>query len=124
VFHGTTAASLHVEGGFHQHAPGVPDRSGRPASARFHSATGAEPGNWVISVKDGACTVVEGDAPSPNVTINTPSDVWLKILRRELDGATAFMSGQFTFTGDMGILMQMGSWFEQGEEPTLYLSRL
>jgi len=40
--------------------------------------------------------------------------VWLKILRRELDGATAFMSGQFTFTGDMGVLMQMGSWFGQG----------
>jgi putative sterol carrier protein len=75
--------------------------------------TGAEVGNWIITVKDGACTVAEGEAPSPNVTINTPSDVWLKILRRELDGATAFMSGQFTFTGDMGILMQMGSWFEQ-----------
>jgi putative sterol carrier protein len=75
--------------------------------------TGAEAGNWNITVKDGKCSVAEGEAASPNVTINTPSDVWLKILRRELDGATAFMSGQFTFTGDMGILMQMGSWFEQ-----------
>jgi putative sterol carrier protein len=35
-------------------------------------------------------------------------------MRRELDGATAFMSGQFTFTGDMGVLMQMGGWFGQG----------
>jgi len=75
--------------------------------------TGAEAGNWYITVKEGKCTVTEGETASPNVTINTPSDVWLKILRRELDGATAFMSGQFTFTGDMGILMQMGSWFEQ-----------
>ncbi|MCI0814970.1 MAG: SCP2 sterol-binding domain-containing protein, partial [Chloroflexi bacterium] len=32
----------------------------------------------------------------------------------ELDGATAFMSGQFTFTGDMGVLMQMQTWFAQG----------
>ncbi|MDP2948627.1 MAG: SCP2 sterol-binding domain-containing protein [Chloroflexota bacterium] len=75
--------------------------------------TGAEAGNWILEVKEGKCTVTEGEAPSPNVTINTPSEIWLKILRRELDGATAFMSGQFTFTGDMGILMQMGSWFEQ-----------
>jgi len=90
-----------------------PERAAGVNAVIQFKVTGAEPGNWVITVKDGACTVAEGDTPSPNVTINTPSDVWLKILRRELDGATAFMSGQFTFTGDMGILMQMGSWFEQ-----------
>lgn len=72
---------------------------------------GPEPGNWVVKIADGQCTVEEGEAAKANVTINSPSDVWLKISRRELDGATAFMSGQFTFTGDMGILMQMGSWF-------------
>jgi putative sterol carrier protein len=75
--------------------------------------TGAEPGNYTVKVADGACEVNEGTADSPTVTINSPSDVWLKVTRRELDGATAFMSGQFTFTGDMGVLMQMGSWFGQ-----------
>ena len=90
-----------------------PERAAGVSAVIQFKVTGAEPGNWVISVKDGACSVTEGETASPNVTINTPSDVWLKILRRELDGATAFMSGQFTFTGDMGILMQMGSWFEQ-----------
>jgi putative sterol carrier protein len=57
--------------------------------------------------------VTEGTADNPTVTINSPSEVWLKIIRRELDGATAFMSGQFTFTGDMGVLMQMQNWFQQ-----------
>jgi putative sterol carrier protein len=90
-----------------------PERAAGVSAVIQFKVTGAETGNWVISVKDGACSVTEGETASPNVTINTPSDVWLKILRRELDGATAFMSGQFTFTGDMGILMQMGSWFEQ-----------
>ena len=75
-------------------------------------ASGPEPGNWVITVNGGRCAVEEATVVSPSVTINTPSDVWLKIMRRELDGATAFMSGQFTFSGDMGILMQFGSWFE------------
>ena len=75
--------------------------------------TGPEPGNYCIEVKDGKCTVTEREHPNPTVTINTPSDVWLKIMRRELDATTSFMSGQFTFTGDMGTLMQMGSWFEQ-----------
>ena len=76
--------------------------------------TGAEAGNYTAKIADGKCEVTAGSADSPTVTINSPSDVWLKVMRRELDGATAFMSGQFTFTGDMGVLMQMGSWFGQG----------
>jgi putative sterol carrier protein len=91
-----------------------PDRaSGVNATIQF-KFTGAEPGDWVVRIADGQCNVEEGEAENPSVTINSPSDVWLKIARRELDGATAFMSGQFTFTGDMGILMQMGSWFGAG----------
>lgn len=90
------------------------DRAGGANATIQFNFTGAEPGNWTVKVANGACQVTEGTDASPTVTINSPSEVWLKISRRELDGATAFMSGQFTFTGDMGVLMQMGSWFGQG----------
>ena len=73
--------------------------------------TGDEPGEWVATIANGKCSTRRGTADNPNVTINSPSEVWLKITRRELDGATAFISGQFSFTGDMGILMRMNSWF-------------
>ena len=89
------------------------DKAAGVAATIQFNFTGAEPGSWVVKVADGKCAVDQGTADSPTVTINSPSDVWLKITRRELDGATAFMSGQFTFTGDMGVLMQMGSWFGQ-----------
>ena len=91
-----------------------PDKAaGATATIQF-KFTGAEEGNYVAKIADGKCEVEEGETDSATVTINSPSDVWLKIMRRELDGTTAFMSGQFTFTGDMGVLMQMGSWFGQG----------
>ena len=98
-----------------EHTPDAfqPDRAAGVNAVIQYNFSGAEPGNWVVKVGDGKCEVNEGTADAPSVTINSPSDVWLKILRRELDGATAFMSGQFTFTGDMGILMQMPSWFGQ-----------
>jgi len=89
------------------------DKAGAANATIQFNFTGAEPGNWTVKVADGKCDVTPGTADSATVTINSPSDVWLKISRRELDGATAFMSGQFTFTGDMGVLMQMGSWFGQ-----------
>ncbi|HEY5639376.1 MAG TPA: SCP2 sterol-binding domain-containing protein [Dehalococcoidia bacterium] len=87
--------------------------AGANATIQFNF-TGDEPGNYTVKVADGKCEVTEGTDDSPTVAINSPSDVWLKITRRELDGATAFMSGQFTFTGDMGVLMQMQNWFQQG----------
>jgi putative sterol carrier protein len=90
-----------------------PDKAaGANATIQFNF-TGGEPGNYTVKVADGKCEVSEGTADSPTVAINSPSEVWLKIIRRELDGATAFMSGQFTFTGDMGVLMQMQNWFQQ-----------
>lgn len=91
-----------------------PDKAAGVTATIQFKFTGAEEGNYVVKVADGKCEVNEGETDSATVTINSPSDVWLKISRRELDGATAFMSGQFTFTGDMGVLMQMGSWFGQG----------
>ncbi len=87
--------------------------AGANATIQFNF-TGDEPGNYTVKVADGKCEVNEGTDDSPTVAINSPSDVWLKITRRELDGATAFMSGQFTFTGDMGVLMQMQNWFQAG----------
>jgi len=87
--------------------------AGVDATIQFNF-TGDEPGNYTVKVADGKCEVSEGTDDSATVAINSPSDVWLKITRRELDGATAFMSGQFTFTGDMGVLMQMQTWFAQG----------
>jgi putative sterol carrier protein len=91
-----------------------PDKAAGVTATLQFNFTGAEEGKYTVKVADGKCTVEEGETDSATVTINSPSDVWLKISRRELDGATAFMSGQFTFTGDMGVLMQMGGWFGQG----------
>ncbi|MCJ7811246.1 MAG: SCP2 sterol-binding domain-containing protein [Dehalococcoidia bacterium] len=90
-----------------------PDKAAGASAVVQFKVTGAESGSYYIEVKEGKCSATEGEHASPTLTINTPSDIWLKIMRRELDATTAFMSGQFTFTGDMGTLMQMGSWFEQ-----------
>jgi putative sterol carrier protein len=90
-----------------------PDKAAGASAVVQFKVTGAEPGSYYVEVKEGKCSATEGEHASPTLTINTPSDIWLKIMRRELDATTAFMSGQFTFTGDMGTLMQMGSWFEQ-----------
>ncbi len=75
--------------------------------------TGEEEGEYYIVVDDGEVEIHEGQADDPDATINTPSDVWLKVSSGELNGAVAFMSGQFQAEGDIMLLMSMQSWFDR-----------
>ncbi|HXG35406.1 MAG TPA: SCP2 sterol-binding domain-containing protein [Dehalococcoidia bacterium] len=88
-----------------------PERAQGANAVLQFNFSGNEPGTWTVKVVNGECSVSEGPADNPAVTVNAPSEVWLKIVRGELDGATAFMTGQFTFIGDMGTLVQMQNWF-------------
>jgi multimeric flavodoxin WrbA/putative sterol carrier protein len=76
--------------------------------------TGKQAGNWFLSIENGKCTYHEGKANSSNLTIKTPSEVWLAIANKEMDGQQAFMEGKYTAAGDMGLLMQMKSLFGSG----------
>ena len=73
--------------------------------------TGKQPGNWFLSIEDGRCNFHEGNADSPTLTINTPSEIWLAIANGEMDGQQAFMQGKFTASGDIGLLMRMNDLF-------------
>jgi putative sterol carrier protein len=76
--------------------------------------TGRQTGDWFLSIEDGKCACHEGKANVSNVTIKTPSEVWLAIANGEMDGQQAFMEGRYTATGDMSLLMRMRSLFGSG----------
>ncbi len=73
--------------------------------------TGKQPGDWFFSIENGRCSCHEGKANSPNLTIQTPSEVWLAISNSELDGQQAFMDGKYSVRGDIGLLMRMRNLF-------------
>ena len=73
--------------------------------------TGKQPGNWFLTMADGKCTYQEGKEASPTLTIKTPSEIWLAIANKELDGAKAFMEGKYTADGDIGLMIKMKSYF-------------
>ncbi len=70
---------------------------------------GTEPGEWIITVADGTCTYATGAAPSPNVTLEASSDVWMSLVQRKLDPGWAYMSGQLHVSGDIGLAMRLQS---------------
>jgi multimeric flavodoxin WrbA/putative sterol carrier protein len=76
--------------------------------------TGKQPGDWFLSIENGKCIYQEGKANAPNLTIKTPSQVWLAVANKEMDGQQAFMEGKYTVTGDMTLLMRMKTLFGSG----------
>jgi hypothetical protein len=88
-----------------------------PAAAQGLTATyqfdvsGSENFTAHLVIADGEATFHEGAADHPNITIKTPAEVWLAIARKELDGTTAFLGGQFRIQGDLGLLMKLKTLF-------------
>ncbi len=80
------------------------------ATIQFEVA-GTQPGNWFLSIEHGKCTYHEGKVDSPTLTIKTPSEIWLAIANKEIDGQQAFMEGKYIAQGDMGLLMRMRNLF-------------
>lgn len=84
------------------------------ATIQFN-VTGAEPGTYHLRIANGDCTFHMGVAENPTLTITTPSDVWLKISRGELNAQEALMQGLYQVQGDFSLLMQMGTLFKAPE---------
>jgi putative sterol carrier protein len=76
--------------------------------------SGADGGSYYLRVADGSCESFEGTAPAPDLTIDTPDTVWLRIARGELDGAQALGQQLYSIEGDAAILLRLGGWFPAG----------
>lgn len=70
-------------------------------------------GNYNVTVKDGAATVAEGAAESPNMTMTMAAQDYVDMISGKLNGQMAFMSGKLKIAGDMGLAMKMQSLFKR-----------
>ncbi|MCF8106855.1 MAG: NAD(P)H-dependent oxidoreductase [Desulfohalobiaceae bacterium] len=73
--------------------------------------SGAEAFTAHLRIADGNCTYHEGPAREPDLVIRTPAEIWLAVARGELDGQQAFIKGDYTAEGDLGLLMQLKTLF-------------
>jgi len=81
------------------------------ATIQFN-VTGEEPGIYHLRIANGDCIFHMGAAKEPSLTITTPSDIWLKIISKELDRKDALMQGLYQVNGDLSLLMRMSTLFK------------
>ena len=84
--------------------------SGTNATIQYDVA-GDGGGTWHAVIKDGACTVNQGAATTPNLTLQVSAQDWLDMLSGKQSGQMLFMSGKLKIKGDMGLAMKLGSMF-------------
>jgi putative sterol carrier protein len=67
-------------------------------------------GQWKVDVNDGAVSVSEGSAEA-DVTISASQETFLKMVRREQNPTTAYMTGKLKVKGDMGAALKLQKLF-------------
>jgi putative sterol carrier protein len=88
------------------------DRAAGTNAVIQYNVGGEGGGTWNAAIKDGACTVKEGAATNPNLTLDIAAQDWLDMLSGKQNGQMLFMSGKLKIKGDMGLAMKLGSMFQ------------
>lgn len=68
-----------------------------------------------VTIKNGACSVADGNAAAPDVTITMEDDDLVALMKGELNGMTAFMTGKLQLDGDLMLAQRMASFFDAGK---------
>ena len=87
--------------------------SGLKATMQFNFS-GKNQGSCFLSINDGSIQGQQGNINEPDLTVNTPFEVWMDILSKKADGQQMFMEQKYTVEGDLGLLMQMDQLFGDG----------
>jgi putative sterol carrier protein len=66
---------------------------------------------WTVAVQDGAVNVTEGDAGGADCTISSSEETFQKLVSREQNPTTAYMTGKLKVKGDMGAAMKLQKLF-------------
>src|SRR5918992_372908 len=89
-----------------------PDKASGTSATIQYDVSGEGGGTWHAVIKDGACTVTQGPATQPNLTLQIAAQDWLDMLSGKQSGQMLFMSGKLKVKGDMGLAMKLGSLFQ------------
>jgi putative sterol carrier protein len=74
--------------------------------------TGDEAGDYIITIKDGKCSVSEGIADNPTMTLTADGRDFGDVLLGKANGMQYFMMGKLKLAGDLNLAMKLTSFFK------------
>jgi putative sterol carrier protein len=92
----------------------MPEKAaGLEAIIQYH-LTGDEGGDFIIKIKDDKCSVSEGVAEDPVMTMTADGIYFRDVLLGKEDGMKGFMDGKLQLAGDLNLAMKLTSFFKMG----------
>jgi putative sterol carrier protein len=92
----------------------LPEKAvGVNAVVQYH-LTGEEGGDWIITIQDGKCSVAEGTAEKPTVTLTAEAKDLKDVLTGKANGMQYFMQGKLKLAGDLNLAMKLTTFFKMG----------
>jgi putative sterol carrier protein len=73
--------------------------------------SGPQGGQYFLMIREGACQVAEGTHVDPHVVLSMAGEDCIKIMKGQLNGPAAAMSGRLKISGDIGLAMQLRTLF-------------
>jgi putative sterol carrier protein len=73
--------------------------------------SGAQGGQYILTIREGACQVSEGTHADPHVVLSMAGEDCIKVLKGQLSGTAIAMSGRLKISGDIGLAMQLKALF-------------
>lgn len=89
-----------------------PDKAAGVDTVMQFNFTGEQASQWVVTIKNQKIESKQGVHPSPEMTMSVSSEDYLKIASGEMDASLAFMKGRVKVSGDMGVALGMGKYFD------------
>jgi putative sterol carrier protein len=68
-----------------------------------------------LTVANGACSVTDGSASNADVTITMEEGDLIQLMKGELNGMTAFMTGKLQVDGDLMLAQRLQNLFDSGK---------
>lgn len=63
-------------------------------------------------IRNGRCSVADGTAAAPDVTVTMDDDDLVALLKGELNGMAAYMTGRLQVDGDLFLAQRLPSLFD------------
>lgn len=68
-----------------------------------------------VVIRNGTCAAKEGPAGAPDVTITMDDEDLVSLMKGELNGMTAFMTGKLQLEGDLMLAQRMFGFFDSSK---------
>jgi putative sterol carrier protein len=73
--------------------------------------SGKVEGPCYFKIENGGITTGIGEAENPEVTIESPFEIWMDILTGKADGQQMFIEQKYKVTGDLSLLLRLNQLF-------------